>query len=145
MHGRGAALGTVLLLATSHLIAFLVFSTGFLSTRLELPFFSTCSGDGNSRLEDLPSYLSEGCLPAPLFNRTVILIVDALRADFFFGSGDMSKGGGKSEYAGLMPKMSALLQHAVRIAHTEHIGSVHHAQIHLIRPLLLHQSCTRRR
>ncbi len=66
---------------------------GFLSTRIEL--------QRNSSMSDY-------CVPAPTFDRVVLLIVDAMRTDFVFPTEK------RLMHEGQMPKTAAMLEQAVR-------------------------------
>ncbi|CAI8610891.1 unnamed protein product [Vicia faba] len=64
-----------------HLIAILLFTTGFLLTRTELPYHSHCSDVSTSPC--FPSSSNNGsCWTKPSVNRIVIIVLDALRFDF---------------------------------------------------------------
>eukprot|EP00955_Chlamydomonas_euryale_P030269 319010-Chlamydomonas_euryale.AAC.3 len=145
-----SSLSAVLLLSIFTGASLWVFSSGFLSARLELPQRSSC-GDlltGSATGSDLDLDLllhpsmphthhaahaanagSEDTRVAcharnqtkPHFDRVVMLIVDALRADFVFdagrasGSGSGSSGGSPLQRPneGNMPRVATLLQGAV--------------------------------
>ena len=97
-----AAPGRMLLRSTLwHAVAVAVFIHGFLLTRIELPHVSSCG--------DLPA-AAGGCWSSAAFDRTVIVIVDALRYDFMVNDVYNSS----YAYAGLMPKTLATAQQAVR-------------------------------
>ncbi|GAU16760.1 hypothetical protein TSUD_200030 [Trifolium subterraneum] len=64
-----------------HLIAILLFTTGFLLTRTELPYYSHCSDVSQSPC--FPSSPNnDSCWTKPSVNRLVIIVLDALRFDF---------------------------------------------------------------
>ncbi|CAJ2650077.1 unnamed protein product [Trifolium pratense] len=64
-----------------HLIAILLFTTGFLLTRTELPYYSHCSDVSQSPC--FPSSPNnDSCWTRPSVNRLVIIVLDALRFDF---------------------------------------------------------------
>ncbi|KAL5149255.1 Protein NRT1/ PTR FAMILY 4.5 [Glycine soja] len=63
-----------------HLLAILLFTTGFLLTRTELPYHSHCSDVSHS-----PCFSSNNngsCWTKPATNRLLIIVLDALRFDF---------------------------------------------------------------
>ncbi|TKY54347.1 GPI ethanolamine phosphate transferase 3 [Spatholobus suberectus] len=62
-----------------HLLAILLFTTGFLLTRTELPYHSHCSDVSHS-----PCFSSDNgsCWTKPAANRLVLIVLDALRFDF---------------------------------------------------------------
>ena len=126
------ALSVILLLSVANLVGLWVFSSGFLSARLELP--------GRSSPSDREQAL--GCTPesncneaeAPHFDRVVILVVDAMRVDFLFpssGGGTCTDGaldgglGGsrrRRKHEGQMPRMAAMLDEAVSRCVREEAG-----------------------
>jgi len=63
-----------------HLIAILLFTTGFLLTRTELPHYSQCSDVSHSPcFPSSPSPNNDSCWTKPAINRLVIIVLDALR------------------------------------------------------------------
>lgn len=102
----------VALLTLAHAAAIVVFSKGFLLNRVELPQRSSCSdyasgwrmaesGKGDATTS------SGSCVTAP-FDRTVLLVLDALRYDFVLPSAS-----GAPFPTTSMPKLLALLGEAV--------------------------------
>lgn len=85
------------LLTLLHVLAALIFSRGFLLTRVELPDVSSCPGPACATQQ------------APLYDRAVILIVDALRFDFVCENTTAEK-----PHAGLFPRTMQLVGDAVR-------------------------------
>ncbi|CAA7061513.1 unnamed protein product [Microthlaspi erraticum] len=75
-----------------HSVAILIFTRGFLLTRTELPFHSTCSdvslspclaSSSNSDSSSvLPIHNQPKCWTKPVVDRVVIVVLDALRIDF---------------------------------------------------------------
>ncbi|VVB14891.1 unnamed protein product [Arabis nemorensis] len=71
-----------------HTIAILIFTRGFLLTRTELPFHSTCSDVSQSPClaSPLPNHDSNSdqpkCWTKPVVDRVIIIVLDALRIDF---------------------------------------------------------------
>ncbi|CAH2072540.1 unnamed protein product [Thlaspi arvense] len=77
-----------------HSVAILIFTRGFLLTRTELPFHSTCSDVSRSPClaSSLPNHDSNSvhgskqnqpkCWTKPVVDRVVIIVLDALRIDF---------------------------------------------------------------
>ena len=115
------ALSVILLLSVANLVGLWVFSSGFLSARLELPERSSPS-DREQALGCPESNCSEAQAEAPHFDRVVLLIVDAMRVDFLFspsGGGACTVGapdGGRRrrrQHEGQMPRMAAMLDEAV--------------------------------
>nr|XP_043614047.1 GPI ethanolamine phosphate transferase 3 [Erigeron canadensis] len=72
---------TILLI---HCIAILIFTSGFLLTRTELPYYSHCSDVTQSPCGGFPSHFQNhtSCWTKPAVNRVVIIVLDALRFDF---------------------------------------------------------------
>ena len=118
------ALSVILLLSVANLVGLWVFSSGFLSARLELPERSSPS-DREQALGCPESNCSEAQAEAPHFDRVVLLIVDAMRVDFLFpasGGGTCTDGAPdgrlgwrrrRRKHEGQMPRMAAMLDEAV--------------------------------
>ena len=119
------ALSVILILSVANLVGLWVFSSGFLSARLELPGRSSTS-DREQALGCTPeSNCSEAQAEAPHFDRVVLLIVDAMRVDFLFpasGGGTCTDGAPdgrlgwrrrRRKHEGQMPRMAAMLDEAV--------------------------------
>ncbi|KAI8464250.1 MAG: hypothetical protein J3K34DRAFT_492384 [Monoraphidium minutum] len=111
-------------LALLHVAAALVFSRGFLLTRVELPDIATCPGPGcppahHAANADAPAGGARppsatpgaGAPPAApaqaAYDRAVILIVDALRFDFVCGNRSAA-----APHAGAFPNTMALVSNA---------------------------------
>lgn len=97
------ALCVIIVLSAVSLAGLYVFSTGFLTARVELPHRSS-PDDGHE--------ISSTIKTAAAFDRAVLLIVDALRVDFLFP--DHQDGADKGMHQGQMPRTAALLSEAVR-------------------------------
>ena len=69
-----------------HSIAILIFTRGFLLTRTELPFHSTCSDASLSPClsnnHSNSNHNQTKCWTKPVVDRVVIIVLDALRIDF---------------------------------------------------------------
>lgn len=70
-----------------HSIAILIFTRGFLLTRTELPFHSTCSDASLSPClpnnhDPNSNHNQTKCWTKPVVDRVVIIVLDALRIDF---------------------------------------------------------------
>lgn len=67
-----------------HFLAILIFTRGFLLTRTELPFHSTCSDASLSPcLLSSPHHNQPNkCWTKPVVDRVIIIVLDALRIDF---------------------------------------------------------------
>ncbi|XP_019083847.1 PREDICTED: GPI ethanolamine phosphate transferase 3-like [Camelina sativa] len=78
-----------------HSIAILIFTRGFLLTRTELPFHSTCSdvslspcltspppSNHDSNPDSISSHSNHTCWTKPVVDRVIIIVLDALRIDF---------------------------------------------------------------
>ncbi|CAN1345017.1 GPI ethanolamine phosphate transferase 3 [Linum perenne] len=63
-----------------HGLAILIFTKGFLLTRTELPYYSSCSDVSESPCFSNPE--DQHCWSKPAVDRVVIIILDALRFDF---------------------------------------------------------------
>ncbi|CAE6105878.1 unnamed protein product [Arabidopsis arenosa] len=83
------ALGFLLI----HTIAILIFTRGFLLTRTELPFHSTCSDvslspclvsprPNHDSSSDQSNQTQPKCWTKPIVDRVIIIVLDALRIDF---------------------------------------------------------------
>ncbi|KAK7363376.1 hypothetical protein VNO77_05517 [Canavalia gladiata] len=64
-----------------HILALLLFTTGFLLTRTELPYHSHCSDVSHSPCFSPPSH-NGSCWTKPAVNRLVLIVLDAIRFDF---------------------------------------------------------------
>lgn len=116
-----ATLGALALL---HVAACLVFSRGFLLTRVELPDVSSCPGPGCVQAPRSPpgsepasggdgaapggDVAAAGAAPRAAYDRAVIIIVDALRFDFVCENATAAK-----PHAGQFPRTMALVERAV--------------------------------
>ncbi|XP_004508065.1 GPI ethanolamine phosphate transferase 3 isoform X2 [Cicer arietinum] len=65
-----------------HLLAIILFTTGFLLTRTELPYYSHCTDLSNSPCFPPSPNNNGSCWTKPSINRLVIIVLDALRFDF---------------------------------------------------------------
>ncbi|XP_027330017.1 GPI ethanolamine phosphate transferase 3 [Abrus precatorius] len=65
-----------------HILAILLFTTGFLLTRTELPYESHCSDVSDSPCFSPSSSHNQSCWTKPSVNRLVLIVLDALRFDF---------------------------------------------------------------
>ena len=92
------ALCVISLLSAVNLAGLYVFSTGFLTARIELPHRSSHEANLNT---------------TATFDRVVLLIVDALRVDFIFPDQHGSEAT-PAMHQGQMHKTDALLSQAVR-------------------------------
>ena len=99
------ALCVISLLSAVNLAGLYVFSTGFLTARVELPH--------RSSHDDIASFFNQTNTTAA-FDRAVLLIVDALRVDFIFPD-QHGRETPPAMHQGQMPKTSALLSQAVRL------------------------------
>lgn len=115
--GAAAQLAFVALL---HVLAALAFSRGFLLTRVELPGVSSCPGAGcpPAAIRARPATAATDAAAAavesssggedkaggPIYDRAVILIVDALRFDFVCENSTAAK-----PFAGRFPRTLALV------------------------------------
>jgi predicted AlkP superfamily pyrophosphatase or phosphodiesterase len=88
-------------------VGLVLFSLGFLTSRTEIHVNSSCQPP--ELLQDIPSQTS-GCWGPKIYDRVVVLIVDALRSDFVF---PRCTGDGSQPHIHSMPKLSALVQNAV--------------------------------
>ena len=77
------ALALMVLMALAHAISIVLFAKGFLLARLELSHVSTCA-DFPGVDPSTVSMAQPPCSAEPAFDRTVLLMVDALRYDFVF-------------------------------------------------------------
>lgn len=115
----------LLLLLALHIAAIALFAAGFLLTKIELPNVSSCTAQSSTSPMNSPSqqHLKGPAFPAacptPLVQRTVWLIIDALRWDFV--AGNSSAG---APHMGHMPILQQLAAEAVRML----TGSLHTAQ-----------------
>lgn len=68
-----------------HLIAILLFTTGFLLTRTELPYHSHCSDDVSHSpcFSPSSSHNNGSCWTKPSINRLVVIVLDAIRYPHF--------------------------------------------------------------
>lgn len=91
------------------LLAAFIFTRGFLVTRLELLDRSDCADvAGQSVGTHAPAGPIVGCCSPPQFNKTVILIIDALRDDFVVGR----PGQRAQSHVGRMPQLLQLVHRA---------------------------------
>jgi len=115
-------------LAALHVLAALIFSRGFLLTRVELPDVSACPGPGcladrqldsgtagrggaaGTTVQTSPKTAPAAAAAAP-YSKAVLLIVDALRFDFVCENRTEAK-----PYAGLFPRTMALVGDAVSLS-----------------------------
>lgn len=89
------------------LVSAYIFCTGFLLARLELPDRSSC--DAPSAVGSCP------CSGPPPFKKAVIVVIDALRADFYASEGCSETGGGGRSppaHAEQMPRLTRLVTDA---------------------------------
>ena len=101
----GFAACLVILFSTKFLGLY-TFTRGFLTTRRELLNTSSCHDQRSLGFDSS----GRACWSEPVFDRAVILVVDALREDFFF-DGDA----GRASHGHSMPRLRALVQQAVRL------------------------------
>ena len=99
------ALCVVVFLSAVNLAGLYVFSTGFLTARVELPHRS--SPDDEHKIDS--KFES-----AATFDRAVLLIVDALRVDFLFPDHQNGVYKPQAMHQGQMPRTASLLSQAVR-------------------------------
>ena len=127
VHLRGCleALTVILVLSAANFAGLHVFSSGFLTSRVELPHRSSRTDikqpmnpphTMNISMDDGPGAAASSAQGQ--FDRVILLIVDALRVDFMFpGAGPGSEGRGEGMRRGLhegqMPRTSAMLRAAV--------------------------------
>lgn len=102
----------LLVLALAQAAALILFLSGFLLSRIELPHTSRCSdwpasNNGNAWA---PPHAPTCWLPRQ-FDRAVIVFIDALRYDFVTGA---KRGAAVAPAASKMPRLLALAQTAVR-------------------------------
>ena len=123
----------LLLFLALHIAAIALFAAGFLLTKIELPNVSSCTAQSSTSPPDSPPQqhlggpASPAACPTPLVQRTVWLIIDALRWDFVAGN----KSAGAS-HMGHMPILHQLAAEAVRTP----TGSLHTAQHALLMCIL---------
>lgn len=91
---------SLLALAACHIAVILLFTRGFLLTRVELPHTSSCSGG------TLPK------CPPQRYDKAVVLVVDALRYDF-----TCAPVGPAKPHHGLFPRTLERMARAVSWAH----------------------------
>uniref|UniRef100_A0A7N0ZXE6 GPI ethanolamine phosphate transferase 3 n=1 Tax=Kalanchoe fedtschenkoi TaxID=63787 RepID=A0A7N0ZXE6_KALFE len=72
----------VMVIMVLHFVAIFLFTRGFLLTRTELPFYSTCSDSASQSPCEGGFNSTTGCWTKPLVQRVVIIVIDALRFDF---------------------------------------------------------------
>lgn len=80
---RQPGLLLVLVLATFQGLTLYIFSKGFLTARIELPNVSSCSDFAD---EQQPG-TNSSCWAPPKYSKLVLIVIDALRTDFVFGTG----------------------------------------------------------
>jgi hypothetical protein len=108
-------------LATLHLLALGLFSSGFLLSRVEITTRSSCA---NSGLKDSSSHVyhtkasdesldpwQEGCWGSKHFSKTIWVVIDALRLDFVTCN---PGGSGTDTCTSRMPKLLQLSQSSVK-------------------------------
>ena len=104
-----------------HFAALYTFTKGFLTTRLELPHHSHCSDFRNGQVPAATECWSTS--PKLPVQKVVVLIVDALRADFFYEPVPKQGQGGSSpaaadiirDYDLHMPRLHGVVRQAVRV------------------------------
>ena len=112
--GRCGLRVQLLLFLALHIAAIALFAAGFLLTKIELPNVSSCTDQSSTPPLDSPPQQHLGgpafpaACPTPLVQRTVWLIIDALRWDFV--AGNSSAG---APHMGHMPVLHQLAAEAV--------------------------------
>ncbi|TKR93768.1 hypothetical protein L596_008168 [Steinernema carpocapsae] len=95
-------LGRFLLLGVGYVLSLVVFQSGFLLKRHELPFYSSC--------DDVVASFSAACWIRPTFKRAIWIVVDALRHDFVDPNVDGRDVPGSTYFQHQMPNLENMIR-----------------------------------